>query len=282
MIGGFLKNYPQNLSSIHIFLIFYKIFEIGLLVFVHPRFENPMNTVPNKPPVVAPEPIQLEEDLSSLLDEQSARLAVRRRRANWVILAFFGLIAASASAWYVCSENNQKIVADLIMDFKSSGKDFKMIAGASGMADQYDEALQEIGTRSSDIDAATKALGVDPTTVAEDGMEADMKEMMGGEGVTVGERNNMLQNSLVGRMAKAKGQTDPKGAAVSGAARTPAAPAATANPALRPNPAATPKRVVTAPAAGSPAPAGRQAARVAPTPRAKEVPVADDAPLVIP
>lgn len=240
-----------------------------------------MNTVPNNQPVPAPEPIQLEEDLSSLLDEQSARLARRRRQANWVIFAFFGLVAASASVWYVSSENNQKIVADLIMDFKSSGKDFKMIANASGMADQYDEALQEIGTRSSDIDAATKLLGVDPSTVAEDGMEADMKQMMGGEGVTVGERNKMLQNSLVGRMAKAKVQKEQSKAGEKSPATAPAAPLVAANPALRPNPATAQKRVATAPAAASTASAARRTVRVAPAPP-KEVPVPDDAPLVIP
>lgn len=139
---------------------------------------------------------QLEEDLVALLEEQAERLRKRRRGANWVILGFFGLLFTSASAWYASSENNQRKVADLILDFKSSGKDFKMIGNAVGMADQYDKALETIGTRSKDIDQASVSLGVDPTMVTEDGMESEMKEMMGGEGRTVGERNKLLKAKL--------------------------------------------------------------------------------------
>jgi hypothetical protein len=146
-------------------------------------------------PVSADAP-QIEEDLAALLDEQATRLKKRRRRANWVILAFFGLMMGSASAWYAKSEVNRQKVADLILDIKSSGKDFKMIGNAVGMADQYDDALKEIGTRATDIDHATASLGVDPTTVEEDGMDAEMKEMMGGKGQTVNERNKLLKGKL--------------------------------------------------------------------------------------
>lgn len=150
---------------------------------------------PSAIPITGDAP-QLEEDLVALLEEQAERLRKRRRGANWVIVAFFGLLFTSASAWYVSSENNQRKVADLILDFKSSGKDFKMIANPTGIADQYDKALEEIGSRSKDIDQASASLGVDPTTVVEDGMEAEMKEMAGGEGRTVGERNRLLKAKL--------------------------------------------------------------------------------------
>lgn len=139
---------------------------------------------------------QIGEDLESLLDEQALRLKKRRRRANWVILAFFGLMMGSASAWYAKSGVNRQKVADLILDFQSSGKDFKMIGNAVGMADQYDKALDEIGTRSTDIDKATASLGVDPSTVDEDGMDAEMKEMMGGKGQTVNDRNKLIKGKL--------------------------------------------------------------------------------------
>ncbi len=37
-------------------------------------------------------------------------------------------------------------------------------------------------------------LGVDPSTVEEDGMDAEMKEMMGGEGRTSAERLRLAEN----------------------------------------------------------------------------------------
>lgn len=176
-----------------------------------PSLNSGMN--PNLTQVQASEipaaPPQLEEDLSQLLDEQVARLVKKRRQANWVIFAFFGLMMGSASAWYASSEGNRRMVADLIMDIKASGKDFKLIGSATGMASQYDKALEKIGTRSQDVDQATTSLGIDPTKVTEDGMETEMKDMMGGKGKTSGERNRLLQQKL-GGFAKAQVKEEQK------------------------------------------------------------------------
>ena len=103
----------------------------------------------------------------------------------------------SASAWFSSSEDNRRIVADLITDIKASGKDLDLIRSVTVMASQYDKALEMIGNRSKDIEKATISLGIDPRSVTEDGMEREMKEMMGG-GKTVGERDRLLQQKLDG------------------------------------------------------------------------------------
>lgn len=139
-----------------------------------------------------------EDDISQLIDEQIARLAKKRRHANWVTLSFFGLMVGSASAWYSSSKDNSRIVADLITDIKASGKDFDLIRSVTCMASQYDKALEIISNRSKDINKATISLGIDPKSVKEDGMESEMKDMMGGKGKTIGERDRMLKQELGG------------------------------------------------------------------------------------
>jgi hypothetical protein len=41
-------------------------------------------------------------------------------------------------------------------------------------------------------------MGIDPNTAAEDGMDAEMGEMTGGEGRTVAERNRLLREKMGG------------------------------------------------------------------------------------
>jgi hypothetical protein len=144
----------------------------------------------------SPEPSTCNDDIYQLLDEQVARLAKKGRQGNWLTVSFFGLMIGSASAWFSSSEDNRRIVADLITDIKASGKDLDLIRSVTVMASQYDKALEMIGNRSKDIEKATISLGIDPRSVTEDGMEREMKEMMGGRGKTVGERDRLLQQKL--------------------------------------------------------------------------------------
>jgi hypothetical protein len=75
------------------------------------------------------------------------------------------------------------------------------------MASHYDKALEMIGNRSKDIEKATISLGIDPRSVTEDGMEREMKEMMGGRGKTVVERDRLLQQKLGGYLQSLEKRT---------------------------------------------------------------------------
>lgn len=134
-----------------------------------------------------------ETDLSSLLDLQDQRHESESKLANRVILRVLGFMVASVLIWYVVSPTNRRKVDGLIQNVKESRHDLNEVSSPQKMVSAYDEALAKLGSRSTDIDAATRSLGVDPTTVKEDGMDAEMKGMMGGQGRTVGERKRAVE-----------------------------------------------------------------------------------------
>ena len=134
-----------------------------------------------------------ETDLSSLLDLQDQRHESESKSANRVILRVFGGVVASILLWYAVSPTNRRKVDGLIQNVKESRQDLDEVSSPQKMVSAYDEALAKLGSRSTDIDAATRSLGVDPTTVKEDGMDAEMKGMMGGQGRTVGERKRAVE-----------------------------------------------------------------------------------------
>ncbi|MBC8128552.1 MAG: hypothetical protein H8M99_15545 [Gloeobacteraceae cyanobacterium ES-bin-144] len=172
---------------------------------------------------------QIEEDLAALLDEQSVRLRKRRRRANWVILAIFGGLMAYGSVWYSASAANQQTLAELLLNIRQSGKDFKMIGSVLGIKSQYDKALDKIGTRKDDVQKAAASMGVDPSKYKEDGMDAEMRDMQGGDGPTVNDRNKLLQNTL-GKFAEAKANGEKQNLEANNATKDAAAKPAAAPP----------------------------------------------------
>lgn len=150
---------------------------------------------------------EAEVDLSTLLDLQDERTAKDSKQANKIILGFCGFLVCLALGWYAAAESNRRKVAGLIENLRASGKDAQMMQSPSSMASEYDLALEKLGTHSTEIDNASISLGVDPKKVHEDGMENEMKTMMGGKGVTVGERNRLLQRTagvVMGSDAKVK------------------------------------------------------------------------------
>lgn len=175
------------------------------------------------PPI--PEAPQLEEDLSVLLDEQARRLKKKRQRANWVILVFLLTLGGSGGAWYAKSPENRAAVAEILQNLKEGRKDLALVTDPVEMAQQFDESLAEINTRKEAIDQASMAMGIDPTNVAEDGMNAEMKDMMGGEGRTVAERNLMLKQNMGGFVDAQLKRAQAKKAAREAKAQPAAAPA---------------------------------------------------------
>ncbi len=131
------------------------------------------------------------EELRILLEEQHRRLKRKRVRETVGALVVFLALFGGGFGWFVHSPDRVEAVRAAIKEVRSVGDIASMVA-------QYQKALDKIGTRSQDIDAATESMGV---SASQEGMkdvhmDAEMKQMMGGEGKTAGERNRMLQEKF--------------------------------------------------------------------------------------
>jgi hypothetical protein len=156
-------------------------------------------------------------ELGILLEEQHRRKVARRRRE--VVMTFvllFGLTGGSF-AWFVHSPQRVLAAKQAIQEIRSAGDVGAIVAS-------YKKALAKIGTRATDIDVATESMGVssDQTGMKDVDMDEEMKQLMGGEGKTVGERNRLLKEKF-GYLEKTGGKLTP-----------PPAPAKTTKPGTTP------------------------------------------------
>jgi hypothetical protein len=137
-------------------------------------------------------------ELAALLDEQLQRQSRKRKMEALVAaLVLFGL-TGGGFGWFVHSPQRVQAFHEAMREIRSVGDIQSMVA-------KYQAALDRIAVRGAQIDQATIAMGADPTSTSGDQyMEAEMKEMMGGEGTTVGQRNKALQKSF-GHMAQQNG-----------------------------------------------------------------------------
>jgi hypothetical protein len=132
------------------------------------------------------------EELRILLEGQHLRLKHKRRRETIGALAVFLVLTCGGFGWFVHSPDRVQAFRDAVKEVRSAGD-------IAGMVAKYQKALDKIGTRSKDIDAATESMGVsaDQTAMKDVYMDAEMKQMMGGEGgKTIGERNKMLREKF--------------------------------------------------------------------------------------
>lgn len=168
------------------------------------------------------------EELRILLDEQNLRMRRKRRRETIGALAVFLAMTGGGFGWFVHSPDRVQAVRDAITEIRSVGD-------IAGIVAKYQKALDKIGTRSQDIAAATESMGVSSN---QDGMkdvymDAEMKQMMGGDGKTVGERNKLLQEKFgkvkTGGLKAAVIPTSPPTAP-----KTPASPKADTSLTLKP------------------------------------------------
>jgi hypothetical protein len=145
----------------------------------------------------------VSSELGMLLDEQHRRKVSRRRREvlmTFVIL--FGLTGGSF-AWFVHSPQRVLAARQTLEEIRSAGDVMGIVAA-------YKKSLAKIATRASDINVATESMGVssDQTGMKDVDMDAEMKEMMGSEGKTVGERNRMIKEKF-GYLEKTGGKLTP-------------------------------------------------------------------------
>jgi hypothetical protein len=131
------------------------------------------------------------EELRILLDEQNLRMKRKRRRETIGALAVFLAVTGGGFGWFVQSPER-------VQAFKSAITEIRSVGDIGAIVAKYQKALDKIATRAQDIDAATESMGVSSNQegLKDVYMDAEMKEMMGGKGKTVGERNRMLQEKF--------------------------------------------------------------------------------------
>ncbi len=181
----------------------------------------PVAAVPAAEPAVepAPEPlpeaapaahIEQDAELSAMLEERDQKLKTRRGRAKMAAnIALLTVIVAPSVAVMV----NPTLRAKFDWFVANLGKgvdDVKSMANTKG---SYDEALDKVALRGNQIDDATRAMGVDPTTVVpgeDPEMREEMRQLMGDDVEGFDDRRMSLEK--MGVVAKAVTGMDDKDA----------------------------------------------------------------------
>ena len=130
-------------------------------------------------------------ELGVLLDESQRRKTAAHRRQALTTLGVMVALVGGACGWFVQSPQRMQAFGEAIREIRSVGDVAAMVA-------KYQAALDKIGTRSNDIDEATKTLGASTElTKGEDpNMEAEMRTLMGSEGRSTGQRNRLVKESF--------------------------------------------------------------------------------------
>ena len=130
-------------------------------------------------------------EMGALLDEKNRRQSRRRKIEALVVAGVLLVGTGGTSAWFVQSPERMQALSEVVQDFRSLG-DVKSIVA------KYQKALDRVSSRSNQIDQATLAMGIEsnPNDEEDPYFESEMKEMMGGEGRSVGQRNSNLQKNF--------------------------------------------------------------------------------------
>ena len=130
-------------------------------------------------------------ELGALLDDQMARKTRKRRRELIGTLVVLLGLTGGGLGWFVQSPTRLQAFREAVADIRSVGDVAAMVA-------KYQVALDKISAHSKQIDQATEAMGgsANQDGMKDVNMDAEMQAMMGGEGKTTGERNQILQNAF--------------------------------------------------------------------------------------
>jgi hypothetical protein len=132
-------------------------------------------------------------ELAALLDEQHRRIRRQRRRQSLIALGVLFGFAGGGYAWFI--QSPQRVQA-----FREATHDIRSVGDVASVVSKFNKALEKIKVHAAQVDNATTTMGIDPAK--DDGkdpyLESEMKEMMGGEGKTTGERNRLLKERFGG------------------------------------------------------------------------------------
>jgi hypothetical protein len=136
---------------------------------------------------------QADPEFGSMLEEREGRIKKRSKRAALAVnLLLLALVGGTATSFAVSPTLRGK-AQNLVTSLKEGVDDVKMMGKGS---ENYDEALKEVAERGNQIEAATIAMGVDPSTVDpgdDPGMLAEMNELAG-EDIGLDTRLGKLQS----------------------------------------------------------------------------------------
>ncbi len=130
-------------------------------------------------------------ELGKLLDAQLGRVSRRRRRELVVTVLVVVGLAGGSFGWFVSSPSR-------VSAFHLALSEIRSVGDIKGMRAKYQVALDKVATRSGEIDDASNAMGVDPTTVQDDDpyLEAETEAFTGEKGAGTGSRNKILENQF--------------------------------------------------------------------------------------
>ena len=133
----------------------------------------------------------LSTELAALLDERHKRNVRKRRRDALVVLILLFCICGGSSAWFIQSPARMQALREAVSDIRSIGDIGSIVA-------KYQVALAKVAVHSQQIDQSTNSMGVstDQSGEKDPAFDTEMKQMMGGEGKTAGERDRQLQRKF--------------------------------------------------------------------------------------
>lgn len=132
-------------------------------------------------------------ELAAIMDAKVAKEKSRRRRGFLITVLFFVGVAGGVIGWVVANPDRFAAMKTVMAEIKSVGD-------IQGIVDKYQKSLDKVAERGKQIDAASAAMGVDPTSVDEDedpGFDKEMQEMAGEEGgKTTAARDKLLREKF--------------------------------------------------------------------------------------
>lgn len=135
----------------------------------------------------------INAELAAIMDAKIAKDKRRRRRGFLFTVLFFVGVTGGATGWVVVNPERYAALKAVIAEIKSVGD-------IQGIVAKYQKSLDKIAERGNQIDSATVAMGVDPTSVDEHedpGFDKEMKAMMGEEGgKTSAARDRLLREKF--------------------------------------------------------------------------------------
>lgn len=135
----------------------------------------------------------INAELAAIMDAKVAKDKRRRRRGFLITVIFFVVVTGGAAGWVVSNPERYAAMKAVLAEIKSVGD-------IQGMVAKYQQALDKVAVRGEQINAATSAMGVDPTTVDENedpGFDNEMQSMMGEEGgKTTAARDKLLRDKF--------------------------------------------------------------------------------------
>ncbi|HSP42140.1 MAG TPA: hypothetical protein VLO11_04665 [Luteolibacter sp.] len=165
---------------------------------IKPSAEEPASVKTEEKPAANSPAEALDKEaagaLGLLLDERIRRDKRKRRVEVLVTTVVLLGSALCGTVWFVQDKERVSAMTQAVDEIRTTGD-------PEAMAANYNQALGKIAQRGNQLDDATAGMGVNSTQNhgGDVHMEAEMRQMMGGQGgATTGQRNKLLAQSFGG------------------------------------------------------------------------------------